>query len=64
LGVFFVLTLLMLGPVELVGHAPLFGIVFLFVSRGAGAYVLIPARQPSEVPASRPRPAVMASTPL
>ncbi|MEW6304553.1 MAG: hypothetical protein AB1705_13840 [Verrucomicrobiota bacterium] len=36
LSIFFVLTLLALGPIELVGHAPLFGIAFLLMSRGAG----------------------------
>lgn len=49
LSVFFLLTLLALGPVELVGHAPLFGIAFLFISRGAGAYVAIPAARAAEV---------------
>jgi hypothetical protein len=41
LSTFFVLTLLILGPVELVGHAPLFGIAFLLLSRGAGGFCLL-----------------------
>jgi hypothetical protein len=43
LSVFFIATLLVLGPIELVGHAPLFGIAFLLISRGAGCYCLVPA---------------------
>jgi hypothetical protein len=42
LSVFFIATLLALGPIELVGHAPLFGIAFLLISRGAGCYNLVP----------------------
>ena len=46
LSTFFIATLLTLGPIELVGHAPLFGIVFLLISRGAGGYSFVraPAR--------------------
>lgn len=50
LSVFFIATLLVLGPVELVGHAPLFGIVFLLISRGAGCYCLLPAPAAASVP--------------
>lgn len=52
LSVFFIATLMALGPIELVGHAPLFGIAFLLISRGSGACVLIPARgsEPSPAP--------------
>ena len=50
LSIFFIATLLVLGPIELVGHAPLFGIAFLLISRGAGGYCLVPAmRTPSPV---------------
>ncbi len=37
LSVFFLTTLFVLGPVELVGHAPLFGIAFLLIVQGSGA---------------------------
>lgn len=43
LSVFFIATLLVLGPIELVGHAPLFGVAFLLISRGAGGYCLVRA---------------------
>lgn len=43
LSIFFIATLMVLGPIELVGHAPLFGIAFMLISRGAGRYVLVPA---------------------
>lgn len=59
LSVFFVLSLLALGPVELVGHAPLFGIAFLFISRGAGEHVLIPPARSVE-PQPAPAPEEMA----
>lgn len=51
LSIFFIATLFALGPIELVGHAPLFGIAFLLISRGAGGYCLVPAlRAPCRPP--------------
>lgn len=41
LSTFFVATLLVLGPIELLGHAPLFGIAFLLISQGSGSYALL-----------------------
>lgn len=54
LSVFFIATLMALGPIELVGHAPLFGIAFMLISRGAGRYVLVPARVSIPSPVRRP----------
>jgi hypothetical protein len=52
LSVFFIATLMALGPIELVGHAPLFGIAFMLISRGAGRYVLVspPVAMPLPAP--------------
>ncbi len=36
LAAFFVLTLILLGPIELLGHLPLVGIAILLILRGAG----------------------------
>ncbi|MFQ5459981.1 MAG: DoxX family protein [Anaerolineae bacterium] len=36
LATFFVLTLVAIGPVELVGHAPIFGIALLLIVHGSG----------------------------
>ena len=40
LSFFFVLTLIFIGPVELVGHAPLFGIAVLLIIHGSGPFTL------------------------
>ncbi len=37
---FFITTLIMLGPMELVGHLPLLGIMFLLIYLGSGRYSL------------------------
>jgi uncharacterized membrane protein YphA (DoxX/SURF4 family) len=38
LALFFVTTLFIFGPHELIGHAPLFGIAFMFILRGGAFY--------------------------
>jgi len=48
LSTFFVATLLVLGPIELLGHAPLFGIAFLLISQGSGCYRAL--REPAPAP--------------
>ncbi len=37
-------TLAIFGPVELIGHLPIVGIVLLLIYRGAGSYVLFPPK--------------------
>lgn len=40
LSMFFIGTLVVLGPAELMGHLPLFGIALLLIIRGSGSYRL------------------------
>ncbi len=37
---FFIATLIMLGPLELLGHAPLFGIAIMLIVRGSGGWAV------------------------
>jgi uncharacterized membrane protein YphA (DoxX/SURF4 family) len=43
LSVFFILTLIVFGPVELLGHLPLLGVALLLVLRGSGKWRLLRA---------------------
>lgn len=40
LSTFFIITLFVIGPIELIGHAPLIGIAVLLILRGGGQYRL------------------------
>lgn len=54
LSTFFVATLLVLGPIELLGHAPLFGIAFLLLSQGSGRYAILPEPSAREAQGAMP----------
>ena len=55
-SLFFVLTLILLGPIELLGHAPLVGIAVLLILRGSGGSFRHPrALSVPEEPAGRGR---------
>ena len=48
LSIFFVLTLVVLGMIDLVGHAPLFGIVVLLIHQGSGSLGLLSKTKPAQ----------------
>mgnify|MGYP001370439397 CR=1 FL=1 len=54
LSTFFILTTVILGPTEVVGHAPIFGIVLLLVMQGAGTWRVAAKLQRGTAPSGAP----------
>jgi uncharacterized membrane protein YphA (DoxX/SURF4 family) len=51
LAVFFIATVIALGPIELLGHAPLVGIAVMLILRGSGEWTARRVPEPALTPA-------------